>query len=123
MLIRIVYYSERDPVVGLDLKWLNETCVRNNTRDEIGGFLHYNGYYFLQVLEGDQVAVSNCYARIEASGLHRNLVLIGAERIEARTYPAWSMGLGEGMKFPTKEMFLAHFAASRVDPVVVVRAP
>ena len=38
-LIRIVYYSERNPKVGLDMRRLLDACERNNKRDGIGGFL------------------------------------------------------------------------------------
>jgi Sensors of blue-light using FAD len=118
-MIRIVYYSERTPSVGIDMRRLLDTCERNNVRDGIGGFLHYNGVYFLQVLEGERDVVRACYQRISADGAHTNLVLIGAEEIAARKFESWTMGLGAGLGNPTKETFLANFAASKVDPAVM----
>ena len=118
-MIRIVYYSERNPAVGLDMRKLLDTCQTNNVRDKIGGFLHYNGIYFLQVLEGEQERVADCYARIAVDPAHRNLVLIGAEVVSERKFETWTMGLEPGAAHPTKDTFLANFAASTVDPAIV----
>jgi hypothetical protein len=119
MLIRIVYYSERNTKVGLDMKRMRDSCERNNGRDGIGGFLHYNGTYFLQVLEGEREVVSACYDRIRADGSHTNLVLIGAEPITVRKFESWTMDLDSGSSKPSKETFLANFAASTVDPSLI----
>jgi hypothetical protein len=118
-LIRIVYYSERNSAVGLDMKWLLEACQRNNARDGIGGFLHYNGTYFLQVLEGEGDVVQKCYGRILADRTHTNLVLIGAETVTERKFEGWSMGLDAGAGSPSKETFIKNFAASTVDPGLI----
>jgi hypothetical protein len=104
------------------MKALHDTCVRNNGRDGIGGFLHYNGFYFLQVLEGEQAKVSSCFNRISKDVHHGNLVVIGAEFIEKSTYPVWTIGLEGGMKNPSKDVFLAHFASSKVDPAAILPA-
>ena len=114
-LIRIVYYSERNPKVGLDMKRLIDACERNNPRDHIGGFLHYNGVYFLQVLEGEQDVVRACYARIKADETHNNLVLIGAETVTDRKFADWTMGVNAGVANPSKDTFLENFASSTVD--------
>ena len=118
-LIRIVYYSERNQSVGLDMRRLLDACERNNARDGIGGFLHYNGVYFLQVLEGESDVVRACYTRIAADGTHHNLVLIGAEAVQTRKFETWQMGLNAGIANPTRELFLDKFATSTVDPRVL----
>jgi Sensors of blue-light using FAD len=118
-LIRIVYYSERNPAVGLDMRRLLDCCERNNPRDNIGGFLHYNGTYFLQVLEGDRDFVRALYRRIEIDRAHMNLVLIGAETVTERKFEHWTMGLNAGVANPTRETFMANFAASSVDPALL----
>ena len=114
-LIRIVYYSERTASVGLDMKRLIDACERNNPRDDIGGFLHYNGVYFLQVLEGEQTAVRACYDRIKIDPTHTNLVLIGAETVTERKFADWSMGVNAGVANPSKATFLENFASSTID--------
>ena len=115
-LIRIVYYSERNPSAGLDMRRLLDACERNNPRDGIGGFLHYNGFYFLQVLEGERALVRACYDRILVDIAHINIVLIGAEAITTRKFEQWTMSLEPGRESPSKETFLSNFAASTIDP-------
>jgi hypothetical protein len=120
-LIRIVYYSERNPAVGLDMKRLIDACERNNTRDDIGGFLHYNGLYFLQVLEGEHDLVRACYARIKEDKTHNNMVLIGAETVTERKFLAWTIGVDPGVSNPSKETFIANFASSTIDPALLAK--
>lgn len=121
-LIRIVYYSERDAMVGLDMRRLIDACERNNARDGISGFLHYNGVYFLQVLEGEPSVIRSLYQRIHADEAHKNLVLIGAEEIEERKFEGWSLDVDPGVSKPSKEKFLANFATSKVEPAVLAGA-
>jgi len=118
-MIRIVYYSERNPTVGLDMKKLLDTSQRNNVRDGIGGFLHYNGLYFLQALEGEQSVVAACYGRIEKDPSHHNIVVIGAEVVTERKFERWGMGLAAGVGYPSKETFIEKFSASEVDPSIL----
>jgi Sensors of blue-light using FAD len=118
-LTRIIYYSERNASAALDLRQLLTTCHTNNGRDGLTGFLHFNGFYFLQVLEGSRAAVSACYHRIAADPRHSNIVLISCSDVRERLFPSWSMGLHEGMNERTKEIFLRYFATNKVDPEII----
>jgi Sensors of blue-light using FAD len=118
-LFRIIYYSERNPSAALDLRQMLATCHKNNSRDNLTGFLHYNGFYFLQVLEGGRAGVSSCYHRIAADSRHTNIVMISAMDVTTRLFPTWSMGLHEGMNDKAKEIFLRYFATSRIDPETI----
>jgi len=118
-LTRIIYYSERNSSASLDTRQIISASHRNNGRDSITGFLHYNGYYFLQVLEGGRAAVSACYHRIAQDPRHTNIVLISAEDVRERLFPTWNMGLHEGMDKRTKEIFLRYFATEEVDPETI----
>ncbi|MEL6622182.1 MAG: BLUF domain-containing protein [Pseudomonadota bacterium] len=118
-LTRIIYYSERNASTSLDVRQIIAASHRNNGRDNITGFLHYNGYYFLQVLEGGRASVSACYHRISQDPRHTNIVLISAEDVRERLFPSWSMGLHEGMDKRTKEIFLRYFATEEVDPETI----
>lgn len=121
-LSRIIYYSERNPALALDVRQLLATCHKNNSRDNITGFLHYNGYYFLQVLEGGRAVMSSCYHRIAADPRHNNICLISAEDVTTRAFPTWSMGLHEGMDDRTKEIFIRYFASAKIDPETISAA-
>lgn len=118
-LTRVIYYSERNSAVALDTRQLLSTCHKNNARDGLTGFLHYNGYYFLQILEGGRASVSACYHRIAADPRHGNIVLISCMDVHERLFPSWSMGLHEGMGDRTTEIFMRYFATSHVDPETI----
>jgi Sensors of blue-light using FAD len=115
-LSRIVYYSERNPSAAMDLRQLLASCHKNNARDDITGFLHFNGFYFLQVLEGGRAKISACYHRIASDPRHNNIILINAGDVTERLFPSWSMGLHEGMSAQTNDIFKRYFATSKVDP-------
>ncbi|MDX2308330.1 MAG: BLUF domain-containing protein [Hyphomicrobium sp.] len=118
-LFRVIYYSERNSAAALDLRQMLATCHKNNARDGLTGFLHFNGFYFLQALEGGRARVSSCYHRIAADNRHTNIVLISAEDVTTRMFPSWSMGLHEGMDNRAQEIFLRYFATSKVDPETI----
>jgi hypothetical protein len=54
--------------------------------------LLYASGSFLQVLEGDEAAIDEVFARISADDRHHNIVVIARERVAARDFGAWSMG-------------------------------
>lgn len=56
-----------------------------------GVLLHAHGM-FLQMLEGEPVAIDEVMRRIRKSGKHDNLIVICDETIVARLFPAWAMG-------------------------------
>jgi hypothetical protein len=118
-LIRVIYHSEPSRSASIDMKSLHDECLRNNTHDNIGGFLHYNGYHFMQVLEGEQAKVIACYQRIANDKRHTNLKLVAAQFVDVLQYHEWKIGLEGGRQFPAKEVFLENFAASIIDPTVL----
>ncbi len=118
-LIRVVYYSEPARSASINMKALHDDCLRNNTHDKIGGFLHYNGYCFMQVLEGEQAIVAACYRRIMNDARHTNIKLVAAQFVAEPHYQEWKIGLEGGRQFPAREVFLENFAASTIDPTVL----
>jgi Sensors of blue-light using FAD len=118
-LTRLVYYSQRNPAMSLKLDELLVTCKRNNAPMNVTGILHYNGSYFLQVLEGGRAEVSAIYHRIAADPRHINIILISCQDVRERIFPTWSMGLHEGMGEETRKIFLRYFASSTVNPEAV----
>ena len=65
--------------------------------------LYLNGN-FVQVLEGDEVAIDETYARICVDPLHRDIHLLHREHIAEREFPTWSMGFRK----LSKSEFKAH---------------
>ena len=119
ILTRLVYYSQRNTSMSMNMDELIETCKRNNSAMNVTGILHYNGNYFLQVLEGGRAEVSSIYHRIAADPRHINIILISCHDVRERIFPTWSMGLHEGMDGATRDIFLRYFANNSVNPEAV----
>ncbi|MEM7643642.1 MAG: BLUF domain-containing protein [Pseudomonadota bacterium] len=118
-LTRLVYYSQRNPSLSMNMPQLMDVCHKNNAMMNVTGILHYNGNAFLQVLEGGRAEVSSIYHRIAADPRHINIILIACNDVRERMFPTWSMGLHEGMDDTTKNIFLRYFASNQVNPETV----
>ncbi len=69
-----------------------EVSRRKNAERNITGILLYKDGNFLQVLEGDEEAVTSLYRTIERDSRHKGLVLIARRKIAQREFPDWTMG-------------------------------
>ncbi len=90
---RIVYSSAA--VGSVDEQTLSDILAAarlRNARRDITGMLLYRDGVFLQLLEGSRVEVDLVMEAIRRDPRHRRLTLLLDERIEARAFPAWSMG-------------------------------
>jgi hypothetical protein len=63
-----------------------------NAEGGLTGMLLYCSQSFLQMLEGDPVALESTYARIMADSRHSKLRLLMNIDIDARLFPDWTMG-------------------------------
>lgn len=81
------------PMSDEDIKKILEVSQKNNLRDGITGFLTVRAGYFLQLLEGDEAKVKDCYERISLDPRHKLLTVQGEAFSEERMMPTWSMGL------------------------------
>jgi hypothetical protein len=63
----------------------------NNFRAGLTGLLLYDGYRFLQALEGDHARVMAAYERIKTDPRHRALVLLSSRGIQVRAFGGWAM--------------------------------
>lgn len=118
-LTRLVYYSQRNPSTTINMDELLGVCKRNNSALNVTGILHFNGNYFLQVLEGGRAEVSAIYHRIAADPRHVNIILMSCMDVRERIFPTWSMGLHEGMEGQTESIFLRYFPSKTVNPEAV----
>jgi len=64
---------------------------RNNAADEVTGLLLYDGYRFLQALEGPADAVNRVYERVKADPRHRAVVLLSSRTVDTRLFGNWAM--------------------------------
>ena len=89
----LVYVSSASlPFSGEDLRALLVTCRKNNAELGVTGMLLYKDGNFMQVLEGDEGAVRELYARIEADARHGGEITLQQGFTEGRQFPDWSMG-------------------------------
>jgi hypothetical protein len=92
-LINLIYVSSARAELGSEeLAHVLESSVRRNTQQHVTGALLYLNGSFMQVLEGDEAAVDETYARILQDPLHTGLILIERAPIKARSFGSWGMG-------------------------------
>jgi hypothetical protein len=90
---RIIYCSQATlDLSAEELVALLEVARVNNSRDGLSGMLLYCSQSFLQVLEGETVALNSAYKRILADDRHTNLRLLLEADVSAPLFPDWTMG-------------------------------
>ena len=89
----LVYSSKATEVV--DSNYLNDilskACTRN-LEDKITGFLISRQGYFVQLLEGPEDKVRECFQRIKKDPRHTNVTILAEAYENTRITPKWSMG-------------------------------
>jgi hypothetical protein len=63
----------------------------HNARNDIGGVLLQGQGLYLQVLEGERMAVNRLYARIVADLRHQDVVLLHLAEVAQRRFADWAM--------------------------------
>ena len=90
---RIIYLSSAPkPLFPKELAALLAVSRRNNAASRITGMLLYHDQNVLQVLEGDDPALTECFERIARDACHRNLIVLWRGAVETRSFGAWQMG-------------------------------
>jgi hypothetical protein len=94
-IFQLVYVSDVSPVAALTLQaTMREILLvshRLNGQDQITGLLLSNGVWFIQMLEGEEPLVRNCYARIERDARHLAPTVRLLRPVETRQFSRWSM--------------------------------
>ncbi len=90
---RVIYCSQAAHDMSPDeLVGLLEVSRRNNEKVGLSGMLLNSSQSFLQVLEGEAVALQSTYARIGSDNRHVNLRLLMNADVPAPLFPDWTMG-------------------------------
>jgi hypothetical protein len=74
---------------------------------------------FLQVLEGERVAVNRLYNRIAADARHESCTLLSAQAIAERCFSRWAMklvGIDDMPTAPRRAILLRFSGQSHFDP-------
>lgn len=95
MLSRLIYTSRyvpgnRGPLS--DFRAIMENSRANNYVHHVTGFLYFDKRNFLQILEGNSLAVDAIFERILGDARHEDLAVIARSRIARRRFAVWAMG-------------------------------
>jgi hypothetical protein len=92
-IIQLIYVSTAAHELNeQEIRQILDASVMNNNIRHITGMLLYSAGNFMQVLEGEEVDVDECMARIERDPRHHAIVVLSRETVLAREFPQWSMG-------------------------------
>jgi hypothetical protein len=91
-LVQLVYVSDLAGQNESLLAAILESAMRHNQQNGITGMLLYADGGIIQVLEGDEPAVLETYARVRLDPRHGNVTRLMLEPVSERHFPRWSMG-------------------------------
>jgi hypothetical protein len=92
-LVHLIYVSSARAELGVEaLKNILSSSDSHNTQLQVTGMLLYFNGSFMQVIEGEEAAVDETYARILLDPRHTGVILIERKPIETRSFSRWSMG-------------------------------
>ena len=92
-MIRLVYVSTcADNVQPADIDALLKSAELRNQQRQISGMLCWSGEFFLQCLEGERAAVTQCFSRIATDPRHHSVELILSAPTSVRWFSQWGMG-------------------------------
>ena len=119
MLVRLMYASRATETVRPEvLNAILRKSTQNNPAAGVTGVLCFSGEIFLQVLEGGRSQVSKLYNRIAQDPRHKDVVLLGYEEIDERSFAGWAMGqVNMGRLNPA--LLLKYSEAAVLDPYAV----
>ena len=102
-----------------DLEAIHRTAREVNALEGITGLLIFNGTHFLQIVEGVPDAIDELVERLRRDGRHSGLEIRDERKIEARSFPDWSMELVRvsASYFEAKETVLDRLPEAVADPV------
>jgi Sensors of blue-light using FAD len=117
---RLVYHSKCNLIssgkpLAADLKQILATAISKNSGLGITGGLVFNRKFFAQVLEGENAAVMQTFARINKDPRHKDVAITGMEPAGERLFGAWSMGYAGNSEL-FKKLCAEHGHAGGFDP-------
>lgn len=89
---------------------LLERSKRNNATRKITGAMIYANGYFMQLIEGPQIAVDELYSAIEADPRHEVLSLLHNQEIKYRHFSDWAMEYRDSDDLGERALMTIHAA-------------
>ncbi len=117
-MIRLVYVSTCDQNVQLsDVQEILRVAETRNAEREISGMLCWSGEFFLQCLEGERGAVTQCFSQIAVDKRHHSVELIVSSPTTVRWFSTWGMGFTRLMS--SNRVDLPNFAGGSFNPYLL----
>ena len=105
---------------------LTKSRERNAANNITGVLLYYEGS-FIQLLEGEELAVDETFRRISEDRSHRQIMVVNEGELEERNFAAWSMGFQKATAESVADMEayidprkLTELAASDSHPALIM---
>lgn len=93
MIHQLIYVSTALRIFSnVEIGEILSSSRRHNSEVGITGLLLSHDGNFFQMLEGEEQAVSACYARIEKDPRHKSPIVLLKKQTQGRVFPNWSMG-------------------------------
>ena len=89
---------------------LLERSKRNNATRKITGAMIYANGYFMQLIEGPQIAVDELYSAIETDPRHEVLSLLHNQEIKDRHFSDWAMEYRDSDDLGERALMTIHAA-------------
>ncbi len=93
----LIYVSTAEP--GLDhddLLAIEDVARRINEQAGITGLLLFNGFNFLQCVEGERAVVQDCMLRIDRDDRHSGITIVSRREVAKRQFANWHIAYRTG---------------------------
>lgn len=91
-MIQMTYVSvARSNLAADELFRIIEVSSRNNSRDDLTGFLVFSQNRFFQLIEGPDEKLDGLLVRINADPRHSDIQILSRKTVAARSFPRWHM--------------------------------
>jgi len=117
-LTRLIYFSEnRIGIVGRSKRMadLLAVAVDRNRNVKVTGALAYDDLWFVQALEGEELAVKSTFDRIAQDKRHAHTKIIRFANAPTRLFGEWSMGFA-ARNARTESLFGQHWYNKGMNP-------
>ncbi len=117
---RLIYLSQTTrPMTSMETGRLIAKAQEKNAKAGLTGMLVLLQSRFLQVLEGPETALTQCYGRIQQDKRHSHMQLLNSTPIHSRAFPDWKMSLFHPEQLPEH----AKEAALSIDALIPMNSP
>ncbi|MFC7053516.1 BLUF domain-containing protein [Hansschlegelia quercus] len=123
---RIVFYSSNETKLTSSsmrdfVRDVLDNCARLEAISGLTGALLFNERFFLQVMEGDKVAISEQMWKISQDERHSLMVILAAGAIPRRAFLTWTVGYA-GRSPELDKLYLSYGPAPKFDPTRMTAA-